>query len=117
MVSADMAHSLHPNYPEKHDPNLHPLLNKGPVIKITANQKYTSDGDSIAVFEALCEQAGVPCQKFVNRSDMAGGSTLGNLSTGQLDIRSVDVGNPMLAMHSVRELAGVRSEERRGGKE
>ncbi|HHU58427.1 MAG TPA: M18 family aminopeptidase [Bacteroidales bacterium] len=107
MVSADMAHSLHPNYPEKHDPNLHPLLNKGPVIKITANQKYTSDGDSIAVFEALCEQAGVPCQKFVNRSDMAGGSTLGNLSTGQLDIRSVDVGNPMLAMHSVRELAGV----------
>ncbi|GAO28805.1 M18 family aminopeptidase [Geofilum rubicundum] len=107
MISADMAHSLHPNYPEKHDPNLHPLINKGPVIKITANQKYTSDGDSIAVFEAICEKAGVPCQKFVNRSDMVGGSTLGNLSTGQVDIRSVDVGNPMLAMHSVRELSGV----------
>ncbi len=107
MISADMAHSVHPNYPEKHDPNLHPLINKGPVIKITANQKYTSDGDSIAVFEAICKKAGIPCQKFVNRSDMVGGSTLGNISTGQVDIRSVDVGNPMLAMHSVRELAGV----------
>jgi aspartyl aminopeptidase len=107
MISADMAHSVHPNYPEKHDPNLHPLINKGPVIKITANQKYTSDGDSTAVFEAICKKAGVPCQKFVNRSDMVGGSTLGNLSTGQVAIRSVDVGNPMLAMHSVRELSGV----------
>jgi len=108
MVSADMAHSVHPNRPEKHDPVLHPLLNKGPVIKIHANQKYTSDGDSIAVFEALCQKAEVPYQKFVNRSDATGGSTLGNISTGQLEIRSVDVGNPMLAMHSVRELSGVK---------
>ena len=107
MVSADMAHSVHPNRPEKHDPVLHPLLNKGPVIKIHANQKYTSDGDSVAVFEALCQKASVPYQKFVNRSDAAGGSTLGNISTGQLEIRSVDVGNPMLAMHSARELSGV----------
>jgi len=107
MISADMAHSVHPNYPEKHDPNLHPVINKGPVIKITANQKYTSDGDSIAVFESICKKADIPCQKFVNRSDIPGGSTLGNLSTGQIDIRSVDVGNPMLAMHSIRELAGV----------
>jgi aspartyl aminopeptidase len=111
MISADMAHSVHPNHPEKHDPVLHPLINKGPVIKIHANQKYTTDSDSGAVFEAICRQAGIPCQKFVNRSDMAGGSTLGNVSTTQLDIRSVDIGNPMLAMHSVRELAGVKDHE------
>ena len=107
MVSADMAHSIHPNLVEKHDPVLHPVLNGGPVIKIHANQKYTTDGDSGAVFENICKLAGVPCQKFVNRSDMAGGSTLGNVSTGQIDIRTVDIGNPMLAMHSVRELGGV----------
>lgn len=107
LISADMAHSVHPNKPEKHDPTSRPLLNKGPVIKIHANQKYTSDGDSIAVFESLCKKAEVPYQKFVNRSDAVGGSTLGNLSTGQLEIRSVDVGNPMLAMHSVRELSGT----------
>ncbi len=111
MISADMAHSVHPNHPEKHDPVLHPLINKGPVIKIHANQKYTTDGDSGAVFESLCRLAGVPCQKFVNRSDMAGGSTLGNVLTTQMDIRSVDVGNPMLAMHSVRELSGVQDHD------
>ncbi|MFW5754773.1 MAG: M18 family aminopeptidase, partial [Marinilabiliaceae bacterium] len=111
MISADMAHSVHPNQPEKHDPVLHPLINQGPVIKIHANQKYTTDGDSGAVFEKICRMAGVPCQRFVNRSDMAGGSTLGNVSTSQLDIRSVDVGNPMLSMHSVRELAGVKDQE------
>ena len=107
MISADMAHSIHPNLVEKHDPVLHPVINGGPVIKIHANQKYTTDGDSGAVFETICKKAGVPYQKFVNRSDMAGGSTLGNVSTGQLDIRTVDMGNPMLAMHSVRELGGV----------
>lgn len=107
MISADMAHSVHPSHTEKYDPVLHPLINRGPVIKITANQKYTSDADSIAVFVQICEKAGVPYQKFVNHSDIAGGSTLGNISSGHLDIRTVDVGNPMLAMHSVRELAGV----------
>ncbi|MFO8002057.1 MAG: M18 family aminopeptidase [Marinilabilia sp.] len=111
MISADMAHSIHPNHPEKHDPVLHPLINKGPVIKVHANQKYTTDGDSSAVFETICKMAGVPFQKFVNRSDMAGGSTLGNVSTTQLDIRTVDIGNPMLAMHSVRELSGVKDHE------
>lgn len=111
MISADMAHSIHPNQTDKHDPVLHPLINRGPVIKIHANQKYTTDGDSGAVFESLCQSANVPCQKFVNRSDMVGGSTLGNVSTGQLDVRSVDVGNPMLAMHSVRELGGVKDHE------
>jgi aspartyl aminopeptidase len=108
MISADMAHSVHPNQVDKHDPVLHPVINRGPVIKIHANQKYTTDGDSGSVFESLCQQAEVPYQKFVNRSDLTGGSTLGNVSTGQLDVRAVDVGNPMLSMHSVRELGGVK---------
>lgn len=107
MISADMAHSIHPNHVEKHDPVLHPLMNEGPVIKIHANQKYTTDGDSSAVFETICKLANVPVQKFVNRSDMVGGSTLGNVSTGKIDIRTVDIGNPMLSMHSVRELCGT----------
>ena len=111
MISADMAHSVHPSHTEKYDPVLHPLINRGPVIKITANQKYTSDADSIAVFVQICEKAGVPYQKFVNHSDIAGGSTLGNISSGHIDIRTVDVGNPMLAMHSVRELAGVEDHD------
>lgn len=107
MISADMAHSVHPNSPEKHDPIVHPLINKGPVIKIHAGQKYTTDADSSAVYEQICKMAGVPVQQFVNRSDMLGGSTLGNISTGHVDIRTVDMGNPMLAMHSMRETAGV----------
>ena len=111
MISADMAHSIHPNLTEKHDPVLHPVINGGPVIKIHANQKYTTDGESGAVFESICREAGVPCQKFVNRSDMEGGSTLGNVSTGKLEIRCVDVGNPILGMHSVRELGGVEDHE------
>lgn len=108
MISADMAHSVHPNHPEKHDPVLHPVMNGGPVIKIHANQKYTSDGDSSATFVNICQQADVPVQKFVNRSDMVGGSTLGNISTGKIDMRTVDIGNPMLGMHSVRELGGTK---------
>jgi aspartyl aminopeptidase len=107
MISADMAHALHPNLVEKHDPILHPVLNGGPVIKYHANQKYTTDSDSGAIFESICKKANVPYQKFANRSDMTGGSTLGNVSVSQLDIRTVDIGNPMLAMHSVRELGGV----------
>lgn len=107
MVSADMAHALHPNHPDKHDPVLRPKINGGPVIKIEANQKYTTDSNSCAVFEMICNEAGIPYQKFVNRSDMVGGSTLGNISSSQLAIRSVDVGNPMWAMHSIRETSGV----------
>ncbi|MCU4176647.1 M18 family aminopeptidase [Carboxylicivirga sp. N1Y90] len=107
MISADMAHSVHPNHPEKHDPVLHPVMNAGPVIKIHANQKYTSDGDSSAAFVNICQEADVPVQKFVNRSDMVGGSTLGNVSTGKIDMRTVDIGNPMLGMHSIRELGGT----------
>ncbi|MDV7186594.1 M18 family aminopeptidase [Lutibacter sp. TH_r2] len=107
MISADMAHALHPNRPEKHDPVTRPIINSGPVIKIEGNQKYTTDSDSGAAFEMICKKANIPYQKFVNRSDMRGGGTLGNVSTGQLAIRSVDVGNPMWAMHSVRETSGV----------
>ncbi len=108
MISADMAHAVHPNISEKHDPTNRPFINKGPVIKIHANNKYTTDGDSGTVFETLCKNADVPYQKFVNRSDLVGGSTLGNVSTGQIDIRTVDIGNPMFAMHSVRETGGVK---------
>lgn len=107
MISADLAHAVHPNSPEKHDPINKPVINKGPVIKVSANQKYTSDAESVAVYVAICEKAGVPYQKFVNRSDAAGGSTIGPINSSHLHIRSVDMGSPILAMHSVRELGGV----------
>lgn len=107
LVSADMAHALHPNSPEVHDPVNRPLINKGPVIKINANMNYTTDADSFTVFEEICKKAGVPVQRFVNRSDSRGGSTIGPISSSHLDIRSVDIGNPMFAMHSIRELGGV----------
>ncbi|KOA19969.1 putative M18 family aminopeptidase 2 [Clostridium homopropionicum DSM 5847] len=107
IISADAAHAVHPNKGEKSDPTNKPLINKGPVIKLAANQSYTSDSDSSSVFKALCERAQVPVQKFVNRSDERGGSTIGPISSTHINIRSVDIGTPMLAMHSVRELCGV----------
>jgi len=107
MISADMAHAIHPNSPEKHDPTNHPKINKGPVIKINANQSYTTDGDSSGVYKNVCEKAKVPVQMFVSRSDERGGSTIGPIVSGHLGIRSLDIGNPMLAMHSIRELGGV----------
>ena len=107
MISADDAHAWHPNYNEKYDPTNHPVIGGGPVIKINANCKYMTDGESSAVFKSLCESAGVRCQYFVNHSDVAGGSTLGNISSSQLDIRGVDIGNAIWAMHSARETAGV----------
>ena len=107
MISADMAHALHPNYIEKYDPTNRAIINGGPVIKIAANQSYTSDSMSIAVYESICKSAGIPVQKFVNRSDQRGGSTIGPISATQLNIPSVDIGNPILAMHSIRELGGV----------
>ena len=105
MISADNAHAYHPNYPAKYDPTNHPVLGGGPVVKINANCKYMTDAHSAAVFKSLCKAAGVRCQYFVNHSDVAGGSTLGNILTSQIDIEGVDVGNPILAMHSVRETA------------
>lgn len=107
MVSADNAHALHPNYPEKQDPTNHPGLGRGPVIKINANCKYMSDADSAAVFAEICRLANVPVQYFVNHSDVAGGSTLGNILTSQIDLRGVDMGAAIWAMHSVRETASA----------
>lgn len=107
MVSADNAHAWHPNYSEKYDPTNHPVLGGGPVIKFNAAQKYASDAASAAVFAGICEKAGVPCQRFVNHSDVAGGSTLGNILASSLPLRGVDMGNPVLAMHSVRETGSV----------
>lgn len=110
LISADMAHAFHPNYVERHDPTNHPVLNGGPVIKFNANQKYVTDADSAAVFTTICRLAGVPCQQFVNHSDMAGGSTLGHVLLSQMEMRGVDIGNPMWGMHSVRETAGVQDQ-------
>ena len=111
MVSADNAHAWHPNYNEKYDPTNHPVLGGGPVIKYNAAQKYASDAVSGAIFANICETAGVPCQRFVNHSDVAGGSTLGNILAGSLPLRGVDMGNPILAMHSARETGAVRDHE------
>ena len=107
LISADNAHAYHPNYGEKYDPTNHPAIGGGPVIKINANCKYMTDAHSAAIFKSLCVEAGSPYQYFVNHSDVAGGSTLGNIFTGQLDIEGVDVGSPLLAMHSVRETAST----------
>lgn len=107
MISADNGHALHPNYPEKQDPTNHPIPGRGPVIKINANCKYMTDADSSAVFRTICEAADVPVQYFVNHSDVAGGSTLGNILTSQIDLRGVDMGLAMWAMHSVRETAAA----------
>ena len=107
MVSADNAHAWHPNYSEKYDPTNHPVLGGGPVIKFNAAQKYASDAVSAAVFAEICREAGVPCQRFVNHSDVAGGSTLGNILASSIPLRGVDMGNPILAMHSCRETGSV----------
>lgn len=111
MVSADDAHAWHPNYNKKYDPTNHPVIGGGPAIKINANCKYMTDANGAAVFRNLCAKAGVKCQTFVNHSDVAGGSTLGNILTGQMDLAGVDMGAPIWAMHSARETAGVADHE------
>ena len=108
LVSADNAHGIHPNYPEVHEPAHQPLINQGPVIKINHNQRYATNSETEAVFRSACEVANVPCQSIVVRSDMGCGSTIGPITATRLGIRTVDVGAPQLAMHSVRELAGVQ---------
>lgn len=107
MISADNAHAWHPNYSEKYDPTNHPVLGGGPVIKFNAAQKYASDAVSAAVFTEICREAKVPCQRFVNHSDVAGGSTLGNILASSIPLRGVDMGNAILAMHSCRETGSV----------
>lgn len=108
MISADNAHAVHPNYADMTDPTNRPYLNQGIVIKHSANQKYTSDGVSAAVMRCLCERAGVPYQNFLNRSDILGGSTLGNISNSKVSLNTVDIGLPQLAMHSPYETAGAK---------
>lgn len=107
VISADNAHGWHPNYPEKMDLTNHPVMGGGPVIKYNASQKYVSDALSAAVFMEICRKAGVPCQKFVNHSDVAGGSTLGNILSGSIPLRGVDMGNAIWAMHSARETGSI----------
>lgn len=111
MISADNAHAFHPNYAEKYDPTNHPMLGGGPAIKFNASQKYASDAVSAAIFAEICRKAGVPCQCFVNHSDVAGGSTLGNILASTVPLRGVDMGNAILGMHSCRETGSVADHE------
>ena len=111
MISADNAHAFHPNYAEKYDPTTHPMLGGGPAIKFNASQKYASDAVSAAIFAEICRKAGVPCQRFVNHSDVAGGSTLGNILASTVPLRGVDMGNAILGMHSCRETGSVADHE------
>ena len=111
MISADNAHGVHPNHPELEDPTHRPFLNGGIVIKYSANQKYTTDAVSGAIMQELCRIAGVPVQIFYNRSDLLGGSTLGNISGTQLSLNTVDIGLAQLAMHSAYETSGVKDGE------
>lgn len=111
MVSADNAHAVHPNQPDKADPTNRPYLNGGIVIKYSANQKYTTDAISGAIFKSFCEKAEVPYQIFHNRSDILGGSTLGNISNAQVALNTVDIGLPQLAMHSSYETCGAKDTE------
>lgn len=111
LLSIDNAHGVHPNYANLHDPGHGPRLNQGPVIKINANQRYASNSETIATFQAYCDEVEVPTQSFVMRSDLACGSTIGPITAAETGISTVDVGVPTFAMHSIRELAGVRDSE------
>ncbi|HEY7884931.1 MAG TPA: M18 family aminopeptidase [Cellvibrionaceae bacterium] len=106
MISADNAHGVHPNFAAKHDAGHGPLLNAGPVIKVNANQRYATNSESSALFRLLCQQADVPVQSFVSRSDMECGSTIGPITASEVGVKTLDVGVPTFAMHSIRELAG-----------
>ncbi len=108
MISADLAHAVHPNLPDKHDPTNRPLLGEGPVLKIAASGSYSTEGVAAGIFESVCKEANVPMQKFVNRSDVKGGTTIGPMSAADLSIPVVDMGAPLIGMHSVRELASVK---------
>jgi aspartyl aminopeptidase len=106
-ISADMAHAYHPNHPSAYEPCHHALVNKGPVIKTNANQRYSTNAETAARFITLCESAGVPYQQYAHRTDLGCGSTIGPIVASNLGVPSVDVGSPMWAMHSIRESAGV----------
>ena len=106
-VSADNAHAVHPNYPERHEPGHRPIVNAGPAIKVNSNQRYATSSDTAASFQRACERAGVPWQVFVSRNNMPCGSTIGPLTATRLGVRTIDVGIALLSMHSARELCGV----------
>lgn len=106
LISADNAHGIHPNYADRHDAQHGPILNKGPVIKTNANQRYATNSETSARFRQLCELADVPVQDFVVRTDMACGSTIGPLTASLIGVQTLDIGVPTFAMHSIRELAG-----------
>jgi aspartyl aminopeptidase len=108
LISVDNAHGIHPNFADRHDAQHEPRLNHGPVIKVNAGQRYASSGETAAMFRQLCSQEEIPVQSFVMRSDMACGSTIGPITAAALGVRTLDVGAPSLAMHSIRELAGSR---------
>jgi len=106
-ISADGAHAHHPNFAESHDPAYSPVINGGPVIKVSSNYKYSTTSETSPFFKRLCRDASVPCQELINRSDIPSGSTIGTISSSLTGIKSIDVGSPMFAMHSIRETAGV----------
>ncbi len=106
-ISADNAHAVHPNYPERHEPDHRPMVNAGPAIKVNSNQRYATSAETAAVFQRACERAGVPWQVFVSRNNMPCGSTIGPVTATRLGIATVDVGVPQLSMHSARELSGA----------
>lgn len=112
LVSADMAHAVHPNYADRHEPSHQPALGGGPVVKVNHNQSYATDGFTSAVFTALCRACGFEPQRFVTRSDLPCGSTIGPITAALTGVHAVDVGNPMLSMHSIREMAGVEDHAR-----
>jgi aspartyl aminopeptidase len=106
LLSVDMAHAVHPNYADRHEPGHRPRVGGGPVIKRNAGLSYASDGAGAGYFASLCAQLGIAPQHFVTRSDIACGATIGPITAARVGIRTVDVGNPMLSMHSCREMAG-----------
>ncbi|WP_339897803.1 M18 family aminopeptidase [uncultured Gilvimarinus sp.] len=106
MISADNAHGIHPNFTAKHDAQHGPVLNAGPVIKVNANQRYATNSETSGMFRLLCQEAGVAVQSFVSRSDMECGSTIGPITSAEVGVRTIDIGVPTFAMHSIRELAG-----------
>ena len=106
MISADNAHGIHPNFTDKYDDKHGPVLNKGPVIKVNANQRYATNSETAAIFRHLCIRADVPVQNFVMRNDMVCGSTIGPISSTEIGVKTIDIGVPQFGMHSIRELAG-----------